>query len=226
MSERAPRVGVLGVVGGCGATTVACALALSWARDRSTRLVDMDLVTGDIAARWGVRCGRTVADLLAVAEQLAPDLVARAEYPLRDHLTLVAAPDGPTARPADRVVRVLMTALGGPHTVIDLGSRPDQTAIAALAAAGRGLIVAPGTVRAITRARTIADAVAPLTCSLVLCEGAAAELGSRSATRLSGLPVLAVLPRSRRAAAAIDAGRRPRGRRFVRAIDEIGSAVA
>jgi hypothetical protein len=61
----------------------------------------------------------------------------------------------------------------------------------------------------------------------VLCDGATArELGSRTATRLTGLPVVAVLPRSSRAAAAVGAGRRPRGRRFARAIDDIGSALA
>jgi Flp pilus assembly CpaE family ATPase len=230
MSAESPRIGVLGTVGGCGATTVACALALLWGRDRATRLIDLDLVAGDIAARWGVRCGRTVADLLLIAGALGPDLVSRAEYPLADRLALVGAPEQPPAPPpSDAAVRELMRAVGdGVQAVIDLGSRADHTALAALASAQRGLIVAPPTVRAIRRARTIADAVAPVPCDLVLCDGAmAAELGPRTATRLSGLPVLTALPRSSRAAAAVETGRRPGGRRrFARAIAELGAALA
>jgi Flp pilus assembly CpaE family ATPase len=230
MSAASRRIGVLGTVGGCGATTVACALALLWGRDRATRLIDLDLAAGDIAARWGVRCGRTVADLLLIAGELAPDLVARAEYPLVERLALVGAPERlPAPPPSDAAVRELVLAMGdGVHAVVDLGSRADHTALAALAATQRGLIVAPPTVRAVRRARTIADAVAPVPCDLVLCEGATtAELGPRTATRLSGLAVLIALPRSSRAAAAVEAGRRPGGRRrFARAIGELGAALA
>lgn len=77
-AARARMVHVIPAAGGCGATTVACNVAVSLAKKGRTLLIDLDLVRGAVAGSFDLRPRFTVADLAHSAEKLDRQLVENA----------------------------------------------------------------------------------------------------------------------------------------------------
>jgi pilus assembly protein CpaE len=127
-SPREPRVLVIGAAGGCGASTVAGALALAWARaGRPSRLIELDLERGDLAGAWGIPAERTIADLLPVLAELTTEHVERAAYVHPSGCSLLLAPALPGAgRPWDEAAtaRLLAAARAAASTRTDGRRRP------------------------------------------------------------------------------------------------------
>jgi pilus assembly protein CpaE len=221
VSDREPRVLVIGAAGGCGASTLAGALALAWARaGRPSRLIELDLERGDLAGAWGIPAERTVADLLPVLAELGPEHVERAAYVHPSGCSLLLAPACPGAgQPWDEATTALLlsvAARGGP-CVVDGGAGLSAPAAAAASVASV-LIACPPSLAGARRARRLAQALGAAGCEsaprlIVAPARGEPELGARALAGAAGLAVAAVLPRSDREAASLAAGVWPNGRR-------------
>jgi secretion/DNA translocation related CpaE-like protein len=201
-------LGVIGGTGGAGATTLACALAQWHARRAPTLLVDADpLGPGPdrllgMEDRPGVRWDALV--------QTAGRLGARAlreGVPRRDHLGVLTWAgarrrlDAPTAR------RVLPAAVRG-HDLVVLDLARQGPAVAELVdRCDDLLVVTPATVPGLAAtARLVDDLGRRDRAGLVLRPGG---VGDADAERVTGLPVVAVVPDQRGLAAALDRGLGP-----------------
>lgn len=227
MSGTGPRlVLVLGASGGCGASTLAGALALAWQRERSGAwLAEIDTRRGDLAAAWDLPGHRTLADLAGVAAEIGPQHVRAAAESHPSGLAVLVAPSTPggdawaDADAGERLTRALATAAGPDgRCVIDAGPGLSELAWGAARAASSVLVACAPRVAAARRARALVEALAseagPPACGLVVVAGPGrAEIGARSLERATGLVVRAELPWSPAEAAELGAGLWPRGRR-------------
>ena len=157
-----PIVLVLGAAGGCGASTVACGLALASARaGRAPCLLELDLERGDLAGELGVASERGLADLVAVAGELAPEHVRQAAFPHASGMAVVFAPGRPGAGDdwdGPALARLTEVIARDRVCVVDAG--PAVPAPAVLAAATTVLLVAPRTIGGARRVRRLAGALA------------------------------------------------------------------
>jgi pilus assembly protein CpaE len=235
--ERPPRVVVLGAAGGCGATTLAGALALAWARaGLPSRLIELDLERGDLAGAWGLPADRSLADLLPVLAELEDEHVERAAYPHASGCSVLLAPGVPGAAGRwDEVATSLLLAVAsaGVACAIDGGAGLSRPSAAAAALGGSVLIACPPTLAGARRARRLAQAAAAAGCAetprlVVTLARGEPELGARALAGAAGLAVAAVLPRSDREAARLSAGDWPQGRRtpLARALAELAAQLA
>jgi pilus assembly protein CpaE len=212
-----PVVAVVGAGGGCGATTLACGLALAWARaGRPVCLLELDLERGDLAGGLGLTPERSLADLTAVAGEIGPEHVRRAAHPHPSGLAVLFAPERPGAadgwsQPA--LTRLLEAVRADCACVVDAGAGPPPPAVAAAATAI--LVVAPALG---PRAALVA---APPRCA------PQHELSARALALAAGLDLRATLPAQEREAAELSAGRWPRGRRapLARAVADLAEAI-
>ncbi|RKN43238.1 septum formation initiator [Streptomyces hoynatensis] len=214
-------LGVLGGRGGAGASSLACALAVTAARQgRRTTLVDGDPLGGGL-------------DLLLGGERLPgprwPAFVsargrlscaALAESLPRPHgLSLLSWDRSDVTRvPADAMRSVLGAARrGGGVVVLDLPRRRDEAVDEALGQVDLGLLVVPGELRAVAAARGVVAAAGPLVRDLRLVARVMAGDGIPAAelSRLLDLPLAGELPEEPGLSAAAGAGEppgsRPRG---------------
>lgn len=188
-------VAVLGGRGGAGATTLACALAVTAARSgRDTLLVDgdrlgggIDLVFGgeqDAGLRWrdlGGTRGRLPAAALADALPRMADLSVLS-WDRGD------APDVP--------VEAMQSVLDAGRraselVVVDLPRAADDCSRAALACATTALLVVPAEVRAAAAASRVAASIAPLCRDprVVVRGPSPSGLGGDEIARALGLPL-------------------------------------
>lgn len=224
--------------GGCGATLVAGALALLWARaDRRTLLIDLDLARGDIAASWGVPAERSLADLTPVLGELTPAHVGRAAFPHGSGVSLLTAPATTppggewTASAGERLMTI--AGDGWQRVAADLGSGDARVAAGAMAAAGRVVVVCPPTLTGARRARVVCDRLEALGAAeamriVVGPVSPASELSARAFGRACGLTVTAALPDAPEEARNLLAGRWSGGRRrrLAAAVAELEEALA
>lgn len=232
-----PTVACLAARGGCGASLLAGALALTWAAaGRRPLLVDLDLVRGDLARAWSIPTERSLADLVPVIEELGPGHLRRAAFPHPSGVSVIAAPGAPDPLPwsaaaGARLLRAAADAWDG--VVVDLGAGDGRVAAGAVAAAGHVLLVCPPTIAGARRARVLGERLAALgaggTAHVVIAPVApGSELTTRAFARASGLAVAAALPRADAEARDLSAGclRRGRRRRLAAAIAAIAEVVA
>lgn len=219
---------VVGAVGGAGASTIAAGLALARAgAGGPATLLDLDLEHGDLAAEWGCPERRGLGDLIPVADELSAGHLAQIMFPHRSGVGVIAAPRRPgAADPWDdrRVRRLLEVAGAGTALAVDAGVALSRLAWAAASAADRVLIVTPGTVRGARRAREAARHLgAAVTMSLVVRDGAGAELGAAEIAGLVGIPLAGQVPRSSAGARRVLGGSWPArtAPRFARAIADL-----
>lgn len=233
---------VVGASGGCGASLVGGALALVWARGGdATWLVELDPDRGDLAAAWDAAPSRTLADLVSVADELVARHVRQAAHEHPSGVLAVAAAPAPgcgedwTAARADALAGAAMAAAGpGGRVVVDAGTGLRARAAAVAGRAADTLVVCDPTLSSCRRARRIVEALAAPggragRCGLVVGRRPGrGEIGTRALGRAVGAEVLAELPWSEREAAAIGAGRWPRGRRrgLARALEGLAEALA
>ena len=195
VGRPALTVGVIGGRGGAGASTLACALAVTSAREgMRSLLVDADplgggldvLLGGETAAglRWpafAASRGRVGGGAL---EESLPEL-----HSLRvlswDRSDCVAVPP-----PAVRAV-LAAARRGGGTVVVDLPRRIDDGVAEVLAQLDIGLLVVPAELRAVAAAGRVATAVGMVLRDLraVVRGPYASGLDDREVARLLGLPL-------------------------------------
>ena len=86
---------VVGACGGSGASLIAGALALCWARDGApVWLMELDLERGDLGGAWDLPAARTLADLAAVMEEVDAGQLDRAAHDHPSGVRVILAPAG------------------------------------------------------------------------------------------------------------------------------------
>lgn len=232
---------VVGANGGAGASLVAGALALAWARGGcGVWLVELDLDRGDRGDAWELAHERTLADLVGVAGEID---AAHLRHAVHDHgggvrvLLASATPGSAAAWGTEAVGRLLAAARAAAgdtgRVVVDGGVGLSISSLAAAAQADGILIVCSPAVAAARRARRLVESLASSDaggrCALVVNHGAAnGEISARSLGRAVGAPVLAELPWSVEEGGRLVAGRWPAGRRrrLATAVEGLAGAIA
>jgi secretion/DNA translocation related CpaE-like protein len=214
--QRAVVVGVVGGRGGAGASTLAAALARQLARRTATVLADLDRASGGIDVLLGME---------AVEGVRWPDLAdARGEVSGADVLALLprwgacavlsadrARPGAPEPAVVADVLHALTTHTGA--LVVDL----DRAAVVAgeslVGACDAVLVVAPRDLRSVAGILAMRPhlGAAGEPAWLVPRGPGLGGLGTAELAEAVDLPVLTVLPRDRRLAAALERGGVPAG---------------
>lgn len=213
----APVLAVVGGRGGAGASTLACALAVTAAvAGRPVALVDADPLGGGIdfllggeqepGLRW-----RDLAGLHGpvLAEQLA------AALPRVNGVTLLSHDRGaPVTVPAP-AMDAAVGALAGGHelVVVDLARADEPGRAAALAHVHRALLLVPCEVRSVVAAGQVAARIGPQVPDLQLVVRGPSRSGLRAGTVAAtlGLPLVAWLRTESRLARGSEHGDPPGG---------------
>ncbi|WP_329546317.1 septum formation initiator [Streptomyces sp. NBC_01356] len=200
VGRPALTVGVLGGRGGAGASTLACALAVTSAREgHRTLLVDADPLGGGLdvllggegveGLRWpafAASRGRVGGGAL---EESLPELHA---------LRVLSWDRGDSVAIPPQAVRAVLAAARrrGGAVVVDLPRRIDEGVAEALAQLDLGVLVVPADLRAIAAAGRVASSVGMVLRDLrVAVRGPYAPgLDDREVARLLGLPLVGEVP--------------------------------
>ena len=203
VGRPALTVGVLGGRGGAGASTLACALAVTSAREgRRTLLVDADPLGGGLdvllggesaeGLRWpafAASRGRVGGGAL---EESLPELHA---------LRVLSWDRGDSVAIPPQAVRAVLAAARrrGGAVVVDLPRRIDEGVAEALAQLDLVLLVVPADLRGIAAAARVASSVGMVLRDLrVAVRGPYAPgLDDREVARLLGLPLVGEVPAER-----------------------------
>ncbi|MFJ4848960.1 septum site-determining protein Ssd [Streptomyces sp. NPDC088733] len=215
VGDPALTIGVVGGSGGAGASTLACALAVTAARTgRRTVLVDADPLGGGL-------------DVLLGAERVAglrwPDLAesrgrvnsgALEESLPRAHALSVLSWDrGDTVVVPPQAMRSVMGAARrrGGVVVVDLPRRMDEAVTEALAQTDVGLLVVPAELRAFAAAGRVASRMGMVLRDLraVVRGPFASGLTDAAVADLVGLPLAGELPAEPGLPASLDGGEPP-----------------
>ncbi|MCK6455814.1 MAG: hypothetical protein L6Q92_04715 [Phycisphaerae bacterium] len=155
-------IGVIGAAGGCGATTIACHLADSLARQTNapTYIADLDLEFGGVARAWDIDAVHTIADV-AGAGAVDAVLLKKAATEMPNRVWVLARPRTIEEAHAvdDAIVgQLLRTARGHfASIVLDLPRKLDAVTWTAAEQCDRLLIVIQLTVPAVDNARRLMD---------------------------------------------------------------------
>ncbi|CAM5418894.1 Septum formation initiator OS=Streptomyces gougerotii OX=53448 GN=GCM10010227_41280 PE=4 SV=1 [Streptomyces diastaticus subsp. diastaticus] len=218
--RSARTVGVVGGRGGAGASTLACALAVTAAAGGSrTVLVDADPLGGGLDVLLG---GEQAEGLRWPAFARSRGRVARRALeealPEVHGLRLLSWDRSDTAAVAPQAVRAVLGAArrGGGTVVVDLPRRAGGEVAEALAQLDLALLVVPAELRAVAAARRMAAVLIPEVRDLrVVVRPAGAPgvpghgLASGSVAGLLGLPLAGVLPHDPAAVEAQETGPPP-----------------
>jgi secretion/DNA translocation related CpaE-like protein len=213
-------VAVLGGRGGAGATTFACALAVTAARSgRSTLLVDGDPLGGGIDLVFGGEQDRGLRwpDLVSTRGRV-PAAALSGALPQMSGLSVLSWDRGGSAAVPVEALEAVLSAGRRAHelVVVDLPRSLDEAGRAVLTAATTAVLVVPTEVRAAAAASRVAAAVGSLCADLrVVTRGPSpAGLGGDQVARALGLPLLAELRPEPGLDAALEHGNAPaqRGR--------------
>ncbi|WP_206341794.1 septum site-determining protein Ssd [Streptomyces ureilyticus] len=193
-------VGVIGGRGGAGSSTLACALAVTSAREgRRTLLVDADplgggldvLLGGETAEglRWPAFAGSRGRVGGGALEESLPELHA---------LRVLSWDRGDCVVIAPEAVRAVLAAARrrGGTVVVDLPRRIDEGVAEVLAQLDLGLLVVPAELRAVAAAGRVASVVGMVLRDLrVAVRGPYAPgLDDKEVARLLGLPLAGEVP--------------------------------
>ncbi|MER0241610.1 septum site-determining protein Ssd [Streptomyces sp. HSW2009] len=212
---QAVTVGVIGGRGGAGASTLACALALSAARaGHRTMLIDGDPLGGGIDVLLG---GEAVEGLRWPAFAQSQGRVAAGaleeSLPALHALRVLSWDRGsPVTIPSAAARSVLAAARRrGGAVVVDLPRRVDETAAEVLAQLDVGLLVVPAELRAVAAAHRVSSRVRMVLGDLrVVVRGPTGDgLDDEEIARLLELPLAGELPPEPGLLAALAAGEPP-----------------
>jgi secretion/DNA translocation related CpaE-like protein len=206
VGRQALTVGVIGGRGGAGASTLACALAVSAARaGRRTVLLGGEQVEGRRWPDFAASKGRVAGGAL---EESLPELHALRVLSWDRGDSVVIPPE------AMRSVLAAARRRGG-VVVVDLPRRVDEGVAEALAQLDLGLLVVPGELRAVAAANRVASTVGMVLQDLrVVVRGPyAAGLDEQWVADALGLPLAGELPVEAGLLAAQDGGAPPGGAR-------------
>ena len=210
-------VGVIGGRGGAGSSTLACALAVTSAREgRRTLLVDADPLGGGLDVLLG---GETAEGLrwpaFATSRGRVGGGALEESLPGLHALRVLSWDRGDCVAIAPEAVRAVLAAARrrGGTVVVDLPRRVDEGVAEALAQVDVGLLVVPAELRAVAAAGRVASAV-----GMVLRDLRAAVRGpytpgldDKEVSRLLGLPLAGEVPVEAGLSAAQERGEPPGG---------------
>ncbi|MGW8954020.1 septum site-determining protein Ssd [Streptomyces sp. NPDC055709] len=160
VGRPALTVGVIGGRGGAGASTLACALAVTAAREgRRTMLVDGDPLGGGLDVLLGGEQskGRRWPDFAASRGRVAGGALEES-LPSAHGLRVLSWDRGDSVVIPPEAMRSVLAAARrrGGVVVVDLARRVDEGVAEALAQLDLGLLVVPGELRAVAAARRVA----------------------------------------------------------------------
>ncbi|MFE9910622.1 septum site-determining protein Ssd [Streptomyces clavifer] len=217
VGRPALTVGVMGGRGGSGASTLACALAVTAARSgRRTLLVDGDPLGGGIDVLLGGEEseGMRWPDFARSKGRVGGSALEESLPALHGLRVLSWGRDSEVTVPPPAMQAVLAAArrLGG-VVVVDLPRRVDESVAEALAQLDVGLLVVPGELRAVAAAKRVASAVGAVLDDLrVVARGPyTAGLDEQWVAQALGLPLVGDLPLEAGLSAAQDSGMPPGG---------------
>ncbi|MFF9569399.1 septum site-determining protein Ssd [Streptomyces sp. NPDC014685] len=200
VGRSALTVGVIGGRGGSGASTLACALAVTAARaGRRTMLIDGDPLGGGIDVLLGGERaeGMRWPDFAHSKGRVGGGALEESLPALHGLRVLSWGRDDWVVVPPRAMQAVLAAArrLGG-VVVVDLPRRVDESVAEALAQLDLGLLVVPGELRAVAAAKRVASMAGMVLDDLrVVARGPyAAGLDERWVAQALGLPLVGELP--------------------------------
>ncbi|WP_175409032.1 septum site-determining protein Ssd [Streptomyces sp. TRM64462] len=217
VGRQALTVGVLGGRGGAGASTLACALAVSAARGgRRTMLVDGDPLGGGLDVLLGGERaeGLRWPDFAASKGRVAGAALEESLPALRGLRVLSWDRGDAVTIPPEAMRSVLAAARRrGGVVVVDLPRRVDDATVEALAQLDLGLLVVPGELRAVAAAKRVAATAAMVVKDLrVVVRGPyAAGIDEAWVARVLRLPLAGELPVEPRLLDSLDDGLPPGG---------------
>ncbi|MBW8701900.1 Septum site-determining protein MinD [Streptomyces sp. MBT84] len=200
VGRPALTVGVIGGRGGAGASTLACALAVTSAREgRRTLLVDADPLGGGLDVLLG---GETAEGLrwpaFAASRGRVGGGALEESLPKLHALRVLSWDRGDTVAVPPQAVRAVLAAARrrGGAVVVDLPRRVDEGVVEVLAQVDVGVLVVPAELRAVAAARRVASAVGMVLGDLrIAVRGPFAPgLDDREVARLMGLPLVGEVP--------------------------------
>ncbi|TXS65505.1 septum site-determining protein Ssd [Streptomyces sp. sk2.1] len=217
VGRAALTVGVIGGRGGSGASTLACALAVTAARaGRRTMLIDGDPLGGGIDVLLGGERaeGMRWPDFAHSKGRVGGGALEESLPALHGLRVLSWGRDDWVVVPPRAMQAVLAAArrLGG-VVVVDLPRRVDESVAEALAQLDLGLLVVPGELRAVAAAKRVASMAGMVLADLrVVARGPyAAGLDERWVAQALGLPLVGELPLDAGLLADQDSGSPPGG---------------
>lgn len=217
VGRPALTVGVMGGRGGSGASTLACALAVTAARSgRRTMLVDGDPLGGGIDVLLGGEDseGMRWPDFARSKGRLGGGALEESLPALHGLRVLSWGREDEVVVPPQAMRSVLAAArrLGG-VVVVDLPRRVDESVAEALAQLDVGLLVVPRELRAVAAAQRVASAARMVLEDLrVVVRGpCTAGLDEQWVAQALGLPLVGALPTEAGLPSAQDCGVPPGG---------------
>ncbi|MEO3972364.1 septum site-determining protein Ssd [Streptomyces sp. CAU 1734] len=215
VGEQALTVGVIGGRGGAGASTLACALAVTAARTgRRTMLIDGDPLGGGLDVLLGGErtAGRRWPDFVSSKGRVAGGALEES-LPLLHRLRVLSWDRGDTVSVPPEAMRSVLAAARrrGGVVVVDLPRRVDEAVTEALVQLDLALLVVPGELRAIAAAARVASAVGTVLPDVrVVARGPyTAGLDDGWVAASLGLPLAGELPLEARLPQAQDEGVAP-----------------
>lgn len=221
VGRPALTIGVIGGRGGAGASTLACALAVTAARaERRTMLVDADPLGGGLDVMLGGEAAEGLRwPAFAQSRGRVGGGALEESLPALHDLRVLSWDRGDAPAIAPEAVRAVLAAARrrGGVVIVDLPRRVDEAVAEALAQLDLGLLVVPAELRAVAGARRVASAVSMVLRDLrvVATPGPGAPGGDRldadEVARLLCLPLVGELPWEHGLLAAQSGGRPPGG---------------
>ena len=213
-STTCRTVGVVAGSGGAGATTFACALALTAARQERAVLVDLDPLGPGVDRVVGLDAAAGVRwDALLSSRGRLGSRSLRAALPAKDTLAVLTWGAGPPARLDAPAVREVLSASRRGHdvVVVDVPRALDAVAAEVVTRCDRVLVVAKATLPGVASAGRVVGSLRPLNdaLGLVVRGGRTAGVPSGQVAGVLGLPLVVDVPHHRRMAEHVDLGLGP-----------------
>jgi secretion/DNA translocation related CpaE-like protein len=210
---RAHTVGVVAGSGGVGATTFACALALTAAASRAATLVDLDPLGPGVDRVVGLDGADGVRwDGLVTSRGRLSSHSLRTALPTKDGLAVLTWEMGaPTELDAASVREVLSaTQRGNDLVIVDLPRALDDVTAEVVTRCDRVLLVTDPTVAGVASAGKVAAVLRSLNPRVeAVVRAGRGTLPAAQVADALGLPLVADVPRHRRLAEHVDLGLGP-----------------
>lgn len=210
---RGDTIGVVSGSGGAGATTFACALALTSSVGERAVLVDLDPLGPGVDRVVGLdACPGVRWDALVSSPGRLGSRSLREALPDKDGLAVLGWEPGGSTRLDTAVVREVLSAAqrGNDLVVLDLPRAFDDVTAEVVTRCDRVLVVTEPTIPGVASAAKVVAAIRPLNGRVgVVVRRSRSSLPSEQVASALGLPLVAETTRQRRLAEEIDLGLGP-----------------
>ena len=212
-ARRARTLGVIAGSGGAGATTFACALAQTAARQGPAVLLDLDPLGPGVDRVVGLDDAAGVRwDALANSRGRLASRSLRAALPERDGLAVLTWAMGAPVQLDVALVREVLSAAqrGNDLVVLDLPRSMDHVTSEVVTRCDLVVVVGDPTVPGVASAGRVAASVRPLNQRVgLVVRSAGSAVAAEDVAATLGLPLLAEVRRQRRLAEHVDLGLGP-----------------